>query len=243
MALIYTPRIFKPFADVRAALTLRGTTHPPYGFNMSLSVGDDEKRVRSNRERLAQRLGFDAERLATQRQVHGDTIRVVRDGYQPEETDALIAPEPAWLLAISVADCIPVLLYDDEHRIVAGAHSGWRGSAANITGTLIARMRSEFNTDPQRLYVYVGASAGQCCYEVGSDVSLRFDQRHSRPFGNGKFLFDNRGVVLQQLLDSGIPSRQIELDARCTICDPAFHSYRRDGAASGRMFGVIGMLQ
>lgn len=242
MALIYHPRIFKPFPNVRAGVTLRGTTHLPYGYNMSLSVGDDPDRVRRNRAHLAERLGFSPDRLATQQQVHGDTIRIVSGGYEPEESDGLIASEPAWLLAISVADCIPVLVYDDEKKIVAGAHSGWRGTEQKIVGKLVAKLREEFDSTPSRLHVYVGVSAGQCCYEVGAEVAERFDTRHSRPFREGKFLFDNRGVVLRQLLDAGIPPRQIELDPRCTICDPNFHSYRRDGSASGRMFGAIGML-
>jgi polyphenol oxidase len=242
MALIYHPRIFKPFPNVRAGVTLRGTTHLPYGYNMSLSVGDDPGRVLRNRAHLAERLGFLPERLATQKQVNGDTIRIVSGNYQPAESDGLIASEPAWLLAISVADCIPVLVYDNERKLVAGAHSGWRGTEQAIVGKLIAKLREEFNSAPSSMHVYVGVSAGQCCYEVGTEVAERFDGRHSRPFRRGKFLFDNRGVVLQQLLDAGVPSRQIELDPRCTICDPNFHSYRRDGTASGRMFGVIGMV-
>jgi YfiH family protein len=242
MALIYQPRIFKPFPHVRAAMTLRGTTHLPYGFNLSLSVGDDEGRVMRNRAQLASRLGFSPERLATQRQVHGDTIAIVGEGYIPGESDALIAPEPAWLLAISTADCIPVLIYDRKNDIVAGAHSGWRGSAVNITGKLVARLRDECTSEPAWLHVYVGTSAGQCCYEVGEEVASRFDERHSRPIDGGKYLFDNRGVVLDQLLEAGVPPQQIELDSRCTICDPGYHSYRRDGRSSGRMFGVIGIL-
>jgi copper oxidase (laccase) domain-containing protein len=48
--------------------------------------------------------------------------------------------------------------------------------------------------------------------------------------------------VLDQLLGAGVSSDHIELDPRCTICDHRLHSYRRDGATSGRMFGVIGVL-
>lgn len=242
MALIYEPRIFKRCEGVRAAMTLRGTTENPYGFNMSLSVGDDEDRVRENRKRLAVRLGFQPERLATQMQVHGDEINLVKNGYSPCESDALITSEPGWLLAVSVADCIPVLMYDGARRVIAGVHSGWRGTARNISGATIVRMSTEFGTRPEDLFIYAGTSAGQCCYEVGEDVASAFNPRHSRALGQGKYLFDNKGAVLEQLLNAGVRASNIELDARCTICDPAFHSYRRDGARSGRMFGVIGIF-
>lgn len=242
MGLIYEPKIFREFPNVRAALTLRGTTHPPYGFNMSLSVMDDESRVYENRAALARRLGFPPERLATQRQVHGDTCVTVGTGYVPTDSDAMIAVEQGWLLAVSAADCIPVLIYDSKVEVVAGVHSGWRGSARNIVAKTIRRLIEEFGTSPQDLFVYVGASAGQCCYEVGHDVASKFDPGHSRPLSSDKFLFDNKGVVLGQLIDVGVPAQRIELDSRCTICDPTLHSYRRDGARSGRMFGVIGVV-
>jgi YfiH family protein len=243
MALIYEPRIFKRFPNVRAAMTLRGEKDHPYGFNMSLSVGDDESRVIRNRARLASRLGFDPERLATQRQVHGDAICGVGQGYAPCESDALITREGAWLLAASVADCIPILIYDSARKVVAAVHSGWRGSRVNIAGKTIARLREDYGSDPADLFIYVGASAGECCYEVGEDVATAFEERYCRPFREGKYLFDNKGVVLDQLLAAGVPSVQIELDIRCTICDGSFHSYRRDGSRSGRMFGAIGMVE
>jgi YfiH family protein len=241
MALIYEPRIFAKTPGVRAALSLRGTTRPPFGFNMSLSVGDDEAAVVANRERLARRLGFAPERLAMQRQVHGDVIADVAHGYAPCESDAMMTGEEGWLLAVSVADCVPVLLYDDEHRAIAGVHSGWRGTARNIVGATIARMRERYLTEASKLRVYVGAAAGQCCYEVGEDVASAFDERYSRAIGGGKYLFDNKGRVLDQVLESGVDTGLVELDPRCTICNPGFHSYRRDGAKSGRMLAVIGM--
>jgi YfiH family protein len=241
MALIYEPRVFAGLARVRAALSLRGRSRPPYGFNMSLSVGDDPEVVMANRARLARRLGFEPSWLTLQRQVHADDVVVVGEGYEPGETDAMMTDEEGWLLAVSVADCAPVLLYDEEHHAVAAIHSGWRGSERNITGRTIARMRERYGTDPARLRAYVGAAAGQCCYEVGEDVASRFDARYSRPIGSLKYLFDNKGRVLDQLLESRVDAGLVELDERCTICSPAFHSYRRDGSRSGRMLAVIGM--
>lgn len=242
MPLLYEPKIFKRFPNVRAAMTQRGASNTPYGFNVSLAVGDDEASVRANRAWLAERLGFRAEGLASQRQVHGCTVRRVGEGYLPDESDALITDEPGWLLAISIADCAPVLIHDPVNNVVAGVHSGWRGTERNIAGATIARLQEEHRSSPSDLHLYVGAAASQCCYEVGEDVASAFDAAYSRPLGGGKYLFDNKGAVLDQILRMGIPPAQIELDPRCTICDGALHSYRRDGARSGRMFAVIGLI-
>lgn len=241
MALIHTPAIFGQFPNVRAGLTLRAKEDEPYSNNMSLSVGDDPERVLANRARLSRRLGFEPDRLAMQQQVHGCGIADVADGYRPGESDAMITSRPGWLLAASVADCIPILIYDAVNHVVAAVHSGWRGTRAGVLPATLERMQSEYSCGLQGLWLYIGASAGQCCYEVGEDVAGAFETRFSRPLGGGKHLFDNRGVVLDQALAAGIPSGQIELDPRCSICGDGFHSYRRDGTRSGRMLGVIGM--
>jgi len=206
---------------------------------MSLTVGDDQPHVEANRKRAAAALGL--AQMATQRQVHGNTCRIVDEQYAPTDSDALMTDQPGWLLAVSVADCIPVLLFAQRRNVVAAIHSGWRGSQQNIAGTAIAQMAQNYGVAPDELVAYIGPAASQCCYEVGNDVALQFPECHSRPIGNGKFLFDNKGVVLAQLLAAGVPAKQIELDPRCTICDSNFHSYRRDGTRSGRMFGLIGI--
>jgi YfiH family protein len=242
MAMIQRPKIFVEHTGIRAAMTLRGTHRPPYGYNFSLGVGDDEAIVLAHRATLASQLGFAPARLATQHQVHGDVVAVVREGYEPGKSDALIASEPGWLLAVSVADCAPVLIYDPIAGVVAGVHSGWRGTAADIVGKTVGELRHLYESQPEDLIVYVGPAAGACCYEVGDDVADRFPRRHSREIGGGKYLFDNRGAVLQQLLDAGVHPSHIGMDARCTICDGRLHSYRRDGPASGRMFAVIGLV-
>lgn len=243
MALIHTPAIFRQFPNLRAGLTLRGKSDEPFSNNMSLSVGDDPARVTANRKRLAETLGFDPERIATQRQVHGCAVVDVAEGYEPGESDALVTSRKGWLLAASVADCVPILIYDAVREVIAAVHSGWRGTGRRILPATLERLQSEYGSGLQDIYLYIGASAGQCCYEVGEDVARAFDRKHSRPLGEGKYLFDNRGVVLAQALSAGVPPEQIEVDTRCSICGEAFHSYRRDGGGSGRMFGVIGMLE
>lgn len=241
MALIYTPAVFRGFPNVRAALTLRSGGEESFSQNFSLSVGDDPDRVLGNRKLLAERLGFRADRMAVQQQVHGCGITDVGGDYRPGESDALVTAEPGWLLAVSVADCVPILLYDDNTKVVAAVHSGWRGTRAGILTATLEKLQSQYGSGLAGCHLYIGVSAGQCCYEVGEDVAGQFDSRYSRSRAAGKYLFDNRGAVLDQALDAGVVPKQIELDPRCSICGEGFHSYRRDGSSSGRMFGVIGM--
>lgn len=243
MATRITPNIFKPYPEAAAAMTLRGRASLPFGLNFSHAVGDDPERVDENRRAAARALGFASDRFIRQKQVHGDRIVCVDETYVPGESDALVTDRPGFLLAASVADCVPLLLYAPSAGVVAAVHSGWRGTAQNIAGKTIEFLRSRFGATPEDLRVWIGPSAGQCCYEVGEDVAAEFDPKHSRSLGGGKYLFDNRGAALAQTFAAGVPATGVEVDVRCTICDERFHSYRRDRERSGRMVAMIGMVE
>ncbi len=224
-------------------MTTRGRAADPMRSNYSFAVDDDRARVEGNRARLAGNLGFDAARFAINRQVHGDRIVVVADEYVETEGDGLVTDRTGWLLGASVADCVPILLYDRKSHAVGAIHSGWRGTAAEVLPRGIEAMTASFGTSPEDLLVWVGPAAGACCYEVREDVVSAFDPSFSREIGEGRYLFDNRAAILAQLRAARVPSGSVEVDIRCTICDERFHSWRREGKSSGRMLAVIGLLR
>ena len=83
---------------------------------------------------------------ATLHQVHSDICipargrtGVLGDG------DALLENTPGHLVAIKTADCIPILLVDEEHRAVAAVHAGWRGTVARIVAAAVDAMRTALN--------------------------------------------------------------------------------------------------
>jgi len=242
MPRLFIPSIFRRSTLVRAAMTLRSVSaRDPRGFNMSVAVGDDPRTVEHNRSALVERLGFERRCLALQKQVHGVVVAEVDEGYVAGESDAMMTDRPGWLLGASIADCVPVLIHDARNGAVAAVHSGWRGTEQNILTATLDTMAARYGTASGDVKMFIGPSAGGCCYEVRRDVAGRFPERYSRAYGEGTWLFDTRGVVLDQAVAWGIPSERIEVDPRCTICDSGFHSYRRDGTVSGRMLAVIGM--
>src|SRR5687768_1041969 len=106
-------------------MSLRGMSRQPFGFNMSLSVGDDPTEVMKHRAKLARALGFEPGDMVTQRQVHGNRAVSVENGYEAGESDALVTDREGCLLAVSVADCVPILMFDARRRVAAAVHSGW----------------------------------------------------------------------------------------------------------------------
>ena len=159
-----------------------------------------------------------------------------------EDGDALIAAHPGKLLCIRTADCIPILIADPRSHAVAAIHAGWRGTVADVGGATILAMRRLFGAIPQDLLAAIGPGIGPCCFEVGPEVSAQF--REIFPERNDLGIHasvDLSEANRRKLIGAGLDPENIVSDTRCTRCDGAFfHSWRRDGAAAGRMTAAIG---
>ena len=151
--------IFNLFPEIVCGISTRlgGASPEPFGLNTSYAVGDAEREVTENRWRLCDELGIWLNRLALQKQVHGDQITLVDAPGTTPANDALITRKKNIFLAVSVADCQPVLLYDRRTRHVAAVHAGWRGAALHITAKTLGAMRDRCDTQPEDVFAFVGA--------------------------------------------------------------------------------------
>lgn len=176
--------------------------------------------------------------LATLKQVHSAEC-VAAEGRTGVlgRGDALLENMPGHAVAVKTADCVPVLLVDEEHRAVAAVHAGWRGTAAAIAKGAVEAMRARFGTASGRIHAAIGPAIGPCCYEVGAEVS--------REFGvEGRAYLDLLAINRQQLLEAGVTPERIYASNLCTQCRPEeFHSFRRDREAAGRLYSFAGIRQ
>ncbi len=182
------------------------------------------------------------------RQVHGaDVMRIAPHRQVPDMSvgDAVVCTDPSRVVAVAVADCVPVLIADRDHRVVAAVHAGWRGTAAGIVSAAIAAIRSE-GIAPERLVAAIGPSIGPCCYQVDEPVRDALVPRHSlaarwlTPDGERRWKLDLWDANRSALIEAGVPADAIHLARLCTFDHPAMcHSYRRDGPRAGRMFAAI----
>ncbi|MCB1561105.1 MAG: peptidoglycan editing factor PgeF [Xanthomonadales bacterium] len=235
-------------AGVCALTTLRGpagVSVPPYErFNLGLRSGDRTDHVLANREALIELAGLPG----TPRwlhQVHGTRVLQAEaascEGDEPA-ADAAISVTPGTVLAILTADCLPVVFAAEDGSEVAVAHAGWRGMAAGVLQATLAAMR----TSPSRLLAWLGPAAGPDAYEVGEEVraSLLDQAADDRPAFHatrpGHWHCDLYTLARRRLRDAGVD--RIHGGRHCTISDAKrFYSYRRDGAASGRMATLVWM--
>lgn len=221
-----------------------GVSPEPYGMNLSFNVGDDEKNVIANREKFFGDVGIRVNALALTRQVHGDTVTHVCAPGSYARCDALISNKPGVFLAITVADCLPVFLFDPVTSSVAAVHIGWRGSKLRILGKALRAMADEFGVKAGDLISFMGPSARVCCYEVGGEVAVGFPENVLRRSTSARVHLDLMQFNRNILLEAGVRETNIEVLHYCTICNgDLFHSYRREGKESGRMMGVIGLVR
>ncbi|MCU0453767.1 MAG: peptidoglycan editing factor PgeF [Bacteroidetes bacterium] len=235
------PTIFSGIPRLRAAMSTRhgGVSGAPLGMNLSLNIGDEVSAVKENRRRFLAAIGSDEAHTAFAAQCHSGTVTPVdRPGLHPS-CDALLTVQRGIALAVSIADCVPILLADDRATAVAAVHAGWRGTKQRILSNVVGHLRMDLGIDPRAMRAWIGPAAGPCCYEVGPEVSALFHGDAVVQKGHRTTL-DLHAENRRQLVLAGVPAEQIEVDGRCTICGAdVFHSFRRDGDRSGRMLAAI----
>ena len=178
------------------------------------------------------------ERLATLKQVHSaECVAGAGRSGMLGTGDALLENTPGAVVAVKTADCIPLLLVDPSHRAVAAVHAGWRGTVARIAQGAVAALGAQFGSRAGDLHAAIGPAIGKCCYEVGPDVAARFGVE-------GRAHIDLAETVRRQLEEAGVGGRRIYMSGLCTKCrEEEFHSFRRDGAAAGRLYSFAGILE
>jgi hypothetical protein len=236
------------FTPVAAFSTRRGgASGAPFDtLNLSEGVGDDALAVRDNRARLLGALDLDPARVAWATQVHGAHVLTPPGPGLAGTGDALGTRIPELVLVVGAADCLAVLLWDEDGRAVGAAHAGWRGTVAGVVPRLVEAM-VHAGASPARMMAALGPRIGPCCFAVGPEVEARFDAVHvtrgrSDATATAPVTVDLAAAVRDQLQAAGVRPGSIADSAACTACDPAtYFSHRRDRGRTGRAWGIIAL--
>ena len=259
---VLTWPVFEPL-PVDAIVTTRhgGVSAGRYAtLNLSFAVGDEAANVRENRSRAAAALGTGLAAFVFAHQVHGSRAEVVSaaerghgalaadDAIGP--ADAMITATPETVLAILVADCVPIILYDPAAHVLACVHAGWRGTVARTAQAAIAAMCS-LGSRPEDVIAGIGPSVAAGSYQVGEEVAAaardafgeemvaaapdgsgQQTQALLRPAvtgGPGQWLFDLPAANRHVLRAAGVPEGQIHVTATSTGPGPGlFFSHRAE---------------
>ncbi len=194
-------------------------------------------------------------------QVHGTEIVVVTEEtpydasveLQPVDADAVITQVRGRWIGVRTADCVPVLLYDPEKKVVAAVHAGWRGTVRHIVRLTVERMQQQFGVQPASLLAMIGPSIGPDAFEVGEEVARAFAEsersesvvRSHFVSGAGWIPYLKPHVDLWQsnamdLLEAGLDLENIDCTPWCTVQNQdTLFSARSQGVETGRIVSVI----
>jgi YfiH family protein len=176
-------------------------------------------------------LGIDPTQVAAAELAHGCTVAMVeasQRGQTIPQTDGLITTDPTTWLSITVADCLPVVLYQPG-RVVALLHCGWRGLAGGIIPQAIAMMAEKLSLPAKELSVWIGPGIEAKDYEVGAEFAARFAQYPRAIERQGeKTYLDLRMIAMAQLTQAGVKKSATHSIDVCTYCTPTLFSARRD---------------
>jgi YfiH family protein len=237
--------IFASQSGLVAAESTRhgGVSLPPFeSLNLGLSTTDEPQRIEKNRQIFFQSLGLAVEQSASAHQVHGDDVLLVEKPGRYDGFDALITAQSGIFLAVTVADCTPILVADPINRVVAGIHAGWKGTIAGLVRKTVLMMQSQYGSNPENCLAYVGTCIDECSFEVDADVADHFSTPYKRwDADRQKFFIDLKAANRDYLLETGIPSTQIEVSPFSTVLhNEVYFSYRKEKGLTGRMINVIG---
>jgi hypothetical protein len=241
--LIIKPFIFQQYPEIVCGFSTKIglKKNAPYFFNLSYSVGDDKEIVDNNRKEFFKELGLNDKMVSYQKQVHEDGIREVNSYGNCGESDALITTQKNLGLAISSADCPAIFIYDPVQEVIAAVHSGWRGTVKKILKKTIKKLKDDFKSNPSDIICFIGPSISQRNYEVSEEVASNFENEFRNKDKNKSYL-DLAGANIHMLIETGVKRNNIQVSGLCTFeYKELLHSYRRDGAKSGRALGIVAM--
>ena len=228
---------------LRAGTTQRDIAAPALGGPVAATSEADTGPTRRDLADEAARTLLDRgwRSVARSRQIHGARVRV-HAGLPPGncavgEGDGHLTREAGLLLAVTLADCVPVFVADPAQRAVGLLHAGWRGTAAGVLERGLSAMHRAFGSDPSDLYVHLGPAICGRCYEVGPEVFRALAE--ALPAAPAPI--DLRRVIRRRALAAAVDGGRLTISGECTLCgDGRYFSHRRGD--TGRHLGFIGIL-
>jgi YfiH family protein len=190
--------------------------------------------------KISDELNINAETIITPRQIHSTEIRIIDDDYTNEEiiADGVISKRNGLCLTVSTADCIPIIFIDESSGYFGAVHVGWRGYTAGIIYEL-QKLINELNIDAGKIKVNIGPSIKVCCFEVGPEVAVLFNEEYIL-IRNNKFYVNLTSAVSDSLLKIEIDKSNLNESRDCTCCgSDKYYSFRKDGNSMIQMVSYI----
>lgn len=188
--------------------------------------------VKKNQKNFFNTLNIKNEKVVRAGLIHGSEVVIVKDDTKGiPQADGLITNHKDIFLSITVADCLPIFIYDPDNKVICLIHAGWKGLQKNILSIAIQKLVNSFDSNPSNIIVGIGPGISKCHFEVLEDVANIFKNSFPKTIERraGKIFLDLKFIAKEQLKHLGLQNKNIEVSQACTYCqENKYYSYRRD---------------
>ena len=226
-----------------------GVSPEPWNtLNQGGGLGDSKENVIENRKRSFNAIGRSVESIYDVWQVHSADI-VVAETPRPLnmehiKADAIVTTNPDVTLFMRFADCVPIMIYGKNKKVVAIVHAGWQGTVKKIAEKTVSFLNDKFGMEPDSMVAGIGPSIGPCHYEIGDEVqnavqsAFPEDWKDLIDYRNSSVFLDLWKANQMQLEKMGVES--IEIAKVCTACHTdTWFSHRQEKGKTGRFGAAI----
>ncbi len=232
-------------------------TFKPLDFGHNGNIEKRKKEVIEEYTKICTKLELNVKNVYRPHQTHTDIIKKVEDqqaGIYTEDfqnVDGLITDRKEKILSLSFADCTALYFYDPIKNIIGNIHSGWQGTYKEIGRKAVQKLKQEYGCNPKDLICLIGPFIRKCCFEVDEDVKEMFYEKFKNlgnideiitKSKNSKYYIDTGYINRLILIHEGLTNENIIDSKICTKCNHnKLHSYRMEGALSGRNVSIISL--
>lgn len=224
-------------------------------MNLRFNCDDTCENVLENFGIIADTLGMDKNRLVLSKQVHEDNIHTVTENdigngitYENKFTsvDALITDKKGIPIVTLFADCVPLFFLDKKQRVIALAHSGWRGTVQRIGQKTVEKMKHDYASRAEDIIAAIGPSIQECHFEVSDDVAEFFINEFgcdtAVKYGD-RYHVNMQLAIKKQLIESGLAPDSIDDSGICTYCNSdMLFSHRKTNGQRGNMGAFMELI-
>jgi hypothetical protein len=201
-----------------------------------------------NRKIFLQKCGLSDYKIVSAQLEHGSNVEIAKRR-SPEiikRADGLISKDRDVLLSVTVADCLPIYLFEPEKKAFGILHAGWKSLEKGIIQEAVDKMKQEFGVNPRNLLAGIGPGIDICHFEVKEDFQEKFaDFPQFFTEKEGETFFDLKKLAEFLLVKQGILKQNIKVSRACVFClGDKYFSFRRDsekGREIRAMMAVIGI--
>ena len=152
-------------------------------LNCGIGSSDAKKNVRNNLKIVCKKINCSSKKLILLNQIHSNKFYFIDKNFKFNKKklkgDALITNVKNIAIAVLTADCVPILIYDKNLKIISVIHAGWKGAYIGIIRKVI-KFLIKNGSNAKDLIAVIGPGISQKNYEIQKDFKDRFLKKDKR---------------------------------------------------------------